>query len=333
MSSAPSTHGQRLSRRLWMSQMSRRMLKTFRETALVFIGAAAIIAAIIAISLYLLRNSNEIWAGLGNYDLIFGGGQILILRDSDTSCAMKLDKPDLMLLVVMTSLCVLAWAVFMRWRSSWRRGPQGLFPIQLSKSAAEPIAVVPIGATAVGGAGALGATARVVPAAAPPMRRSKRPYLWLWLCLVSAAVVYLTIVWSHLGEANSPETAKLLLDADESKYLAAEGHQRRGRAFEALASRMDVSSFPRKPFTWSQVQNYLGPPDLYDGPLNQPTAVVYFYDRYAKKDWALINQFDSQGKTKQFLWTTPPLPGWSTYPTTSPATMPDRSRSRSAFLS
>src|SRR3954470_17849916 len=125
------------------------LLKTCRETTLVFIGAAAIIAAIIAITLYLMRNSNEEWGFFGIYDLVFSGGQLFILRDSDASCAMKLDKPDLLLLAVTTSLCVLAWAAFMRWRSSWRRGPQGLFPLQSSRQAAQPIALVPIGAIAV----------------------------------------------------------------------------------------------------------------------------------------------------------------------------------------
>jgi hypothetical protein len=146
----------------------------------------------------------------------------------------------------------------------------------------------------------------------------------LW-CALAAWLIWVIL---NLIRAEPPTAAqqKWILDAEESEYLAKEGHQRRGRAFEAVAARMMVASSEKKHFTWSEVQQYLGPPDLYDGPMNQPTSVVYFYDRYAKKDWAVIVQFNSQGMTKEFLWTTPPLPGWSTYPTTSPATIPATTR-------
>src|SRR3954468_21010508 len=139
-------------------------LKTCRETALVFIGAAAIIAAIIAITLYLMRNSNE-YTTVGDYEFYLSGGQLFIMHVNDASRNMKLDKPDLLLLAVTTSLCALAWAIFMRWRSSWRRGPQGLFPLQLSRQA--PRAVVPIGAIAVDGSGGMPANTGILLAASP----------------------------------------------------------------------------------------------------------------------------------------------------------------------
>jgi len=137
--------------------------------------------------------------------------------------------------------------------------------------------------------------------------------------------VYLLIVWSHLGEAASPETARLRLDADESKYLAAEGHQRRGRAFEAVVGRMAVVSLEGNRFTWPQVQQYLGPPDLYAGPVEQPNSVAYFYNRYGKKDWMVFISFNSQGKMGDIGFNATAansLVGWSTYPTTLPATRP-----------
>jgi hypothetical protein len=115
-----------------LTQIARYFLKTCRETALVLFGAAVIIAVILSVTLYLMRNSNSSTA-IGDYEFYLSGGQLFMLHISDSNRKMKLDKPDLLLLAVTTSLCVLAWAVFMRWRSLWRRGPQGVFPIQLSR--------------------------------------------------------------------------------------------------------------------------------------------------------------------------------------------------------
>jgi len=92
----------------------------------------------------------------------------------------------------------------------------------------------------------------------------------------------------------------------------------------ATASQLSASPDGKR-FTWLEAQQYLGPPDLYDGPMDRPNGVVYLYDRYAKKDWAVFVLFNSQGKTRHIgvnATVANNLAGWSTYPTTSPATVP-----------
>src|SRR5437773_9810712 len=114
-------------------------LKSCRETVLVLLGVPLIIATIFAWMLYLMRNSNEYWGFFGGYEFDLSGGQVVIWS-SDRSHHLKLDKPDLMVLVAATSICLLAWIVFMRWRSGWRRRSKAAFPLQLSTKAVEAIA-------------------------------------------------------------------------------------------------------------------------------------------------------------------------------------------------
>src|SRR5437764_1348435 len=136
------------------------------------LGVPVIIATIFAWLLFLMRNSNEYWGFFGGYEFDLSGGQVVIWS-SDHSHHLKLDKPDLMVLVAATSICLLAWMVFMRWRSTWRRRSKAAFPLQLSAKAVEPIALGPIGAIPLGVSGAIGADTGVVLAASPPVRRSK----------------------------------------------------------------------------------------------------------------------------------------------------------------
>src|SRR5207244_11676803 len=99
----------------WMSRRSRRVLKSLRETALVLLGVPVIIATSLAWMLLLLRNSNE-GTGIGDYELDLSGGRLLVWQISNRSHQLRLDTPDLILLVAATSICLLAWVIFMRWR-------------------------------------------------------------------------------------------------------------------------------------------------------------------------------------------------------------------------
>ena len=64
-------------------------------------------AAFFAVSLYLLRNSNESF-DTGDYQLVLSGGQLFIWHGDDPN-PRKPDKPDLILLACVTSISFLAW--------------------------------------------------------------------------------------------------------------------------------------------------------------------------------------------------------------------------------
>ncbi len=168
---------------------------------------------------------------------------------------------------------------------------------------------------------AMGANIGVV-VGSPRLRRAMRTILWLAV----ATWIILTIL--HLMRAEQPTATvaqqKWLLESEESKYMAAEGHLRRARAFTAVVGRMMVISSTGNQFTRSEVQQYLGPPGLYYGPMDRPDGWLYFYNQYGKKNWVYV-LFDSTGKTRHIGWNVVganTLTGWSTYPTTLPATTP-----------
>lgn len=281
-------------------------------------GAATFSVAIFATILYLLRNSNQYFV-MGDYLIGPNAGSIVFWDTGNPNQHWKLDKWDLIELIGAASVCFLAWLIYMVWPLSLRRRPRGAFPIQLSRKAAAPIPVEPLSAIPPGGSATMWTSIAVL-VTSPRLRRARRTILW---CALAAWLIWVIL---NLIRAEPPTAAqqKSLLDTEESKYLAAEGHLRRGPAFEAVVSRMSVITF-EKPFTFSEVQQYLGPPDLYYGPIEQPEGVAYFFNRYAKRDWMVFVDFDSQGRTKQFGWSataTNNLAGWSTYPTTSPATTP-----------
>jgi len=301
--------------------IAKHFLKFCRGAALMLFGAATFSAAILATTLYLLRNSNLSFVS-GDFELDPNAGSVVFWRISNPNQHLKLDKADLTQLIGVTSVCFLAWLIYMVWPLSLRRRPRGAFPVQLSRQAAEPIAVEPLRALPLDGPATIWGNMAVL-AASPRLRRSRRTVLW---CTLAAWLIWVIL---SLMRAEPPTAAqqKSILDAEESKYMAAEGHLRRGKAFEAVASRVMVmaASPDGKRFTWSEAQQYLGPPNLYDGPMDRPNGVVYLYDRYAKKDWGVFVLFDSQGKTRYIgvnATVANSLAGWSTYPTTSPATVP-----------
>ncbi len=80
--------------------MSKNFHRFCREAALMLFGAASFSAAFFAVSLYLLRNSNESF-DTGDYQLVLSGGQLFIWHGDDPN-PRKLDKPDLILLACVT---------------------------------------------------------------------------------------------------------------------------------------------------------------------------------------------------------------------------------------
>ena len=77
--------------------------------------------------------------------------------------------------------------------------------------------------------------------------------------------------------ALSPEILQL-----KTIYMAKEGVDARGSHFADLAMALNMEVTQGERWSRADVENALGPADLTD-----PNTAAYFYDRFARKDWAV----------------------------------------------
>ena len=81
-------------------------------------------------------------------------------------------------------------------------------------------------------------------------------------------------------------------------YLQTEGHARRGPKFEQLALALNHKALGGSPPTEAEMVQLLGPPDLMQrGPAAADASFVYFYDRFAQKDWVVFVDYRSGALT------------------------------------
>ncbi|TWT30277.1 hypothetical protein KOR34_48350 [Posidoniimonas corsicana] len=116
-----------------------------------------------------------------------------------------------------------------------------------------------------------------------------------WRC---GAVLLLLAAGAAVG-CGRP-TAAPTINSLRQAYVRSEGHGSRGARFCQLVLAMDDESIAGTvPGTRAGLLNVLGPPDL-----TRRSALgsqdVYFYDRFAKRDWVVQVEYDPAGAVMGF---------------------------------